>query len=75
MVTAAMATVEIATAFGGPEVLAVIDEPITEPGPGQALVRVHAAGVNPIDYKMYSGATNRDPASLPMPWGSRQLAS
>jgi len=69
MVAGAMATVVIATAFGGPEVLSVTEEPTAEPGPGQALVRVHAAGVNPIDYKMYSGATNRDPASLPMRLG------
>src|SRR5258708_13174951 len=28
-----------------------------------------AAGVNPVDYKMYSGAFNRDPAGLPMRLG------
>ena len=35
--------------FGGPEVLTVdeVDDP--KPGTGQALVRVHAAGVNPTD--------------------------
>lgn len=46
-------------AFGGPEVLelAEIDRP--EPGPGEVLVRVAAAGVNPADWKLRSGATRR----------------
>ena len=30
---------------------------------------VRAAGTNPIDYKLYSGAMGRDPAQLPMPVG------
>jgi len=30
-----------------------------EPGPGEALVRVHASGVNPTDYKARSGAVPR----------------
>jgi len=32
-------------AFGGPEVLRVEDVPMPEPGPGEALVRVHAVSV------------------------------
>jgi len=32
--------------FGGPEVLELVETPTPPPGPGQALVRVHAAGVN-----------------------------
>lgn len=32
--------------FGGPEVFKVIETPVPEPGPGQVLVRVRAAGVN-----------------------------
>ncbi len=47
-----MPTVVIATAYGGPEVLSVIDEPAGEPGPGQARISVRAAGVNPVDYKL-----------------------
>ncbi len=61
-----MAPVVIAAAYGGPEVLSVIDEPTREPGPGEARVEVRAAGVNPVDYKVYSGAFKRDPADLPM---------
>lgn len=35
--------------LGGPEVLKVVDVPRPQPGLGQILVRVRAAGVNPID--------------------------
>jgi NADPH:quinone reductase-like Zn-dependent oxidoreductase len=43
--------------FGGPEVLRTED--VTEPhaGPGQTRVRVRAAGVNPIDFKVRRGWT------------------
>lgn len=37
--------------------------------PGQVLLDVCAAGTNPIDYKLYSGAMGDDPAALPMPVG------
>ena len=30
--------------FGGPGVLEIVSAPMPEPGPGQILVRVHAAG-------------------------------
>ena len=35
--------------LGGTEVLKVTDVPIPEPGMGEIVVRVHAAGVNPVD--------------------------
>jgi NADPH2:quinone reductase len=41
--------------FGGPEVLQVHEVPIPEPGPGQVLVQVRAAGVNPYDTYMRGG--------------------
>lgn len=45
-----------AEAFGGPEVLVVRrDEPVREPGPGEVRVRVRAAGLNPVDYKIFTG--------------------
>jgi NADPH:quinone reductase-like Zn-dependent oxidoreductase len=65
-----MASVVVATAYGGPEVLSVIEQPVGAPGPDEARIVVRAAGVNPIDYKMYSGAFGADPARLPMPLGS-----
>jgi NADPH:quinone reductase-like Zn-dependent oxidoreductase len=45
----------VAAAFGGPEVLEVQEVEVPEPGPGQALVSLRAAGVNPIDAKLYGG--------------------
>ena len=47
---------------GGPEVLEVADIAVPQPGPGQVLVRVHAAGVNFIDTYLREG---RYPAALP----------
>ncbi|HEX4039627.1 MAG TPA: NADP-dependent oxidoreductase [Acidobacteriaceae bacterium] len=41
--------------YGGPEVLTLDETPRPEPGPGQVLVRVHAAGVNPADWKVRAG--------------------
>ncbi len=64
-----MADVVVAREYGGPEALAVVQEPVGEPGPGQARVRVRAVGVNPIDYKLYSGSFGADPDKLPMRLG------
>ncbi|MDE3720471.1 NADP-dependent oxidoreductase [Nocardiopsis sp. N85] len=38
--------------LGGAEVLRLVETPLPEPGPIQIRVRVHAAGVNPTDWKM-----------------------
>ena len=43
-------------AFGGPEVLQVEEVPKPQAGAGQVLVRIHAAGVNPLDTYIRSGA-------------------
>jgi NADPH:quinone reductase-like Zn-dependent oxidoreductase len=43
------------TANGGPEVEKLADLPRPVPGPGQLLVAVRAAGVNPADWKRRSG--------------------
>ncbi len=41
--------------YGGPEVGELLDLPIPEPGPGELLVAVRAAGVNPVDWKIRAG--------------------
>src|SRR5215216_5514524 len=40
--------------FGGP--IALVDLPTPEIGPGEVLIRVRAAGVNPFDWKVADGA-------------------
>ena len=42
--------------FGGPEVLQLDDVPDPKPGPGQVVVRIRAAGVNPVDTYIRSGS-------------------
>jgi NADPH2:quinone reductase len=48
--------------FGGPEVFTLDDLPIPQPGPGQALVKIEASGVNFIDVYHRTGLY---PAPLP----------
>ena len=43
--------------YGGPEVLKLEDFPDPVPGPGEVLIKVAAASVNPIDYKRRAGLT------------------
>jgi NADPH:quinone reductase-like Zn-dependent oxidoreductase len=44
------------TAYGPPDVLAVIEVPTPRAAADGVVVQVRAAGVNPIDWKVYSGA-------------------
>jgi NADPH:quinone reductase-like Zn-dependent oxidoreductase len=60
--------VVVATATGGPEVLAVVDEPTRPPDPGEAVVAIRAAGVNPVDVKRYGGSYG-NPQEFPMRLG------
>jgi NADPH:quinone reductase-like Zn-dependent oxidoreductase len=59
--------------FGPPEVLRTVDVPLTPIGATDARVRVHTAGVNPIDYKMRDGSSGLvkdfDPADFPLVLG------
>ena len=52
--------------YGGPDKLKYEDAPDPEPGEGQVLVRVAATSINPIDWKMRSGAAKeRFPVEFP----------
>ncbi|WP_427006107.1 NADP-dependent oxidoreductase [Pseudarthrobacter sp. H2] len=42
--------------YGGPEVLKIVEVEEPHAGPGQIRIAVRAAGVNPIDWKIRSGA-------------------
>lgn len=64
------ARVVVATDFGGPEVLSVVDEEVPDPQGDEVRLAVRAAGVNPIDVKVYSGAMGTDRSQLPRRLGS-----
>ncbi len=51
--------------FGGPEQLKLDEVPTPKPGPGQVLVKVHSAGVNPYDTYMRAGTY---PVKPPLPF-------
>jgi alcohol dehydrogenase len=46
----------VLTEYGGPERTALAEVPKPSPGKGELLVRVHAAGLNPVDFKTRAGA-------------------
>jgi NADPH2:quinone reductase len=56
-----MKAIQVA-AVGGPEVLTIVDFPVPDPQPNEALVQIEAAGVNFIDVYFREG---RYPAPLP----------
>lgn len=53
--------------FGGPEVLKLEEAPDPSPGPGQILVRMKAAGINPLEASMRTGQHPRA-KFLDLPW-------
>lgn len=53
------------TVHGGPEVLAVTEAPEPHAGAGQVRIAVRAASVNPIDWKVRSGAYGAAPLDEP----------
>ncbi|MFE1774414.1 NADP-dependent oxidoreductase [Streptomyces sp. NPDC059008] len=55
-------------AHGGPEVLTEVDLPRPTPGIGEILVAVHAAGVNPTDWKHRAGALSVGPPPFVLGW-------
>lgn len=63
-----MTTTVMATSYGGPESLSVIEEPTPDPAAGQVRIRTRAIGVNPIDYKLYASG-EQDDSRLPIRLG------
>ncbi len=55
--------------FGGPEVLTLDDVPWPQPKDDEVLVRVHAASVNPVDYKIRGGSYSVKEDQLPYTLG------
>jgi NADPH:quinone reductase len=45
----------VCTEFGAPELLSLVDDPAPQPGPGQVLVEVRAAGVSFVDGLIVAG--------------------
>jgi NADPH:quinone reductase-like Zn-dependent oxidoreductase len=54
-------------AFGGAEVQEFFERPDPTPGPAEVLVRVAAAGVNPLDHKLRSGHGTALNGHVPFP--------
>lgn len=51
---------------GGPEVMKVVSGPVPQPGPGEILIEVHAAGVNRPDIQQRRGAYPPPPGASPI---------
>ena len=59
------------TEYGGPETQELVELPVPEPGPSELLVKVRAAGVNPVDAKLRLGLLREYlPLDLPAEMGS-----
>ena len=43
------------TKYGGPDSAVLGEAPLPAPGPGEVRIRVHAAGLNPVDFKTREG--------------------
>ncbi|MDO5738620.1 MAG: NADP-dependent oxidoreductase [Ornithinimicrobium sp.] len=67
-----MSRVYVFNQYGGPQGEELIERPIPEPGPGDLLVEVRAAGVNPVDWKIREGHLGTD-EELPVAMG-REVA-
>lgn len=69
MSVASRTSVVVATGFGDPPVIEIVEREVPEPGPGQVRVAVRAAGVNPVDLVTARGGLGHDGSALPLPLG------
>ena len=53
------------TAYGDVDVLTILDAPMPEPGPGEALVAVVASTINPVDVKTRTPGTQQQVGQFP----------
>lgn len=60
-----MARAIVHTELGSPDVLRLVEVPDPVAGPGEVVVRIEAAGVNPIDVKQRSGKRPLPPITEP----------
>jgi NADPH2:quinone reductase len=56
--------------YGGPEVMKIEDIPTPQPGKNEVLIRIHAAGVNPVDTIIRAGHFPPDFLKIPFVLGS-----
>ena len=61
--------------YGDNDVVRIEDVDRPTPAAGEVLVKVHAAGVNPIDYKIRNGAGQRLGMTLPIPMGGELVGT
>jgi len=53
--------------FGGPEVLKIEEMPVPKPSSDEALIKIYASGVNPVDWKIRKGLRKeRFPVKFPL---------
>lgn len=56
--------------YGNNDVVNLVEKEIPQPAAHEILVKVHTAGVNPVDWRIRSGAGVRFGLTLPIPLGS-----
>ena len=65
----------IISEYGDNEVVQIADIDMPEPKSGEVLVKVHAAGVNPIDWKIRDGAGERMGMTFPITLGGEVVGT